>query len=335
MYSLTSDLDDIINNIQEGIISNYNVRIISSNLPHPFTVISSFPNIEEVHCNLICKHDDFPQFEKILLEKENLTRLSVIVYIPREETTTDSPPAKRRRIVSSEADKIITMSIPTILSKLGDRCKYISITFTVVDDNLNYATLIKLNKGFLYVNSLYGDNTESVNVFQTLKEINCLKGLRTDGDIVYDISGLKELNLLTIDPKIIHINKAQLQNLVSIAKKIKIKYTHKNFETCSTYSTILLAGTKGQITQINAIIPSIDVEEHIALNDNLELIHTVVYDEKDVELLEEVIKNNKNRTITYYIHYYNVMGIDYWSRLRNNDASVEIIFKDIIKTLMI
>lgn len=332
MVLFNTDLDDIYNNIKDGFITSENVRIITSKIPQPCSILSKFPNIEEIYCPIYCKYDNFKDFSTNILTCSKLTLLSVIVYIHRSD---DEPPLKRRRLISIESEKILEDYIPNILAYLDIRCKYMNLTFTIIDDNLNYVTLIKINKGFLSVVSLYGDINQTSNIFNTLDKIGCLTGLKTDGDSVYDINSITTLNKVNIVPKLGHINKRHLEDLVSKTEIVEIEYTPETIGSSSVYSAIIISGTKGQLKEIKAIIPPIDIEEHIILNNNLEEIHTSVYDEHDVEIIEQTITEYQDRMITYYIHYYNDATGDYWSRLRDINVPHDIIFKDIIKSTMI
>lgn len=350
MLSYTSDVNTVYSNIKNGIMSNNDIRILSSKSPQSLSLIKDFPNIEEIHCKIVCIADDIHSIYNLLSQRPFLTMVSFIILISDENDSnsdTDfdgSPIPKRRRVESNtQYDDAIKYDIPDILRKLGDRMKYINLSFMFIG-NLNstisqdpFVSVLIFNKGLFYIDSFEGENNKSEKIFKTFASTKCLSSLMTTGDSNYNLDDIFSIDELIIIPREFNqdnpINSSYLETLVSLSKTITILYDSKSINDFNLYSLIIKRGTKGDIKRIKGIVPITYVDDHIKINETLEEIHTLVEDANDVKIMKNIIEKYQTRDITYYIYYHkkSQYDIDYWSSLKNTVFPVDVIFKDIVR----
>ena len=353
MTLYTSDVDTIYRNIRNRSINADSVRILSSQRLQSLSLLEDFINIEEIHCNIVCSLDQLPILTNLVSQCHKLSCVSFIIYIPSSESSdTLTPPPKRRCLRRlTPFDMAIKTNIPDLINRLGRRMRYINITINIVDSDSNNATLIMLNKGIFCIVSNNGvneanpaqlnmlrENKSSERIFQALVNTGSLSGLITKGDSNYNLSKISSIPELTIIPRISNkddpLNESYLKGLISRSEVVTVMYEPDTIDSMYIYSGLIRQGSRGTLKQIKAIVPVVDAEEHIVRNPNLEEIHILVRHQDDVDDMKYIIETYQDRPITYYIYYYRNSDVDYWSCLNNTIVPSDIIFNDIIRSLM-
>lgn len=343
MTLYTSDIDTIYSQIKAGTITSDVVRIISSEHPQSLQILKDFPNIEEILCFILCSFDHLLSISDLILERPRLTLVSFTVLIPISDRKAVAPPSKRRRVHSTSCyDKAIKVIIPEIIKNIGRRMRYLTININIIDGDSNKITLIMLNKGFYCVGSKTGSTSFESNrtekMFQALASTGSLRGIITKGDSNYkinDIGLIPEVTIIArIDAKDNPVNDKYLINLVSKAEIVDISYSPGTIEERYIYSEIIRKGSSGSLKRIKGIVPVCDAEEHIENNKDLEEIHVIVRHNDDIQDMKAILEKYKGRAISYYIHYCYACGSKYWLDLQSLGFGADIVFEDIIRTLM-
>ncbi|CAH6420055.1 Hypothetical protein HVR_LOCUS1084 [uncultured virus] len=390
MALYTSDVDAIYDKIRDKIISEDIVRVLSSPRPQSLQLLADFPNIEEIMCTIICPLEKVDLIGDLILQRHKLIGASFTIFIPASDsvqqkdsqtkhssaesnTQTKHSSAesntqtkhsyvrknqrnKRRRLINhTPYERLVKISIPTIIKKLGIRMRYLNIRFNIADEDTKSITLILLNKGLfcsfssrgtsncemgLVINenkhSRSSGSKDLERIFQALVSTQSLRGLTTKGDYKYNLDKINNIPELTIiarrDTEDEPINQTYLRRLTSKAEIIDVIYSPDTIKDNDIYSEIIRLGSSGSLKQIKAIVPVSDVEDHILINKNLEEIHVLIRHMDDVEDMKVILENHKDRPIFYTIHYHRYSDNEYWLALQNSDC--DIAFKDIIRTLM-
>ena len=357
MTLYTSDVDTIYRNIHNRIISADSVRILSSQRLQSLSLLKDFINIEEIYCGVVCHLDQLPDLADLISQRHKLSHVSFIIYIPPPEIESEengsvslTPPRKRRRLTKklTPFDIVMKNDIPNLINKLGQRMRYINITITIADSDSKTTTLILLNKGIfcaVFNNGMMEENMDvsrennkSEEIFQAIVNTGSLSGLVTKGDSDYNLSTLSYIPELTIITRIFNdnnpLNESYLKALILRSEVVTIIYEPDTVDDMYIYSDLIRQGSKGGLKRIKGIVPVSDVGEHIEKNRNLEEIHTLVQHRDDVDDMRHIIEIYEDRPITYYIYYHRTNDIDYWSCLKNTTIPSDIVFKDIIRSLM-
>lgn len=336
MYA--SDIDTLYRNINNGIITHNDVRIISSSTTQTMQLLQNFPNVEEILCTMILPSGEVNTLLSLIYTRHKLKNISVIIYMDKGIII------KKRRRDPADTSKRLSLyenclknDIPVLIHKLGDRLRYMKMNITVVnvyDHKQIYTptipfTTISIINGYFCTNDINGLTN---NIFNSLK--NNLNGVTTTGDNEYDLKDISYIHEVTIvariNDKFSPINVQYLINLVSKADVINIVYDSDTIETRHLYSDILKCGSNGYFKRIKGIVPAIDASDHISTNGNLEEIHILVTSDDDVKDIEYIVKEYNHRLIVYYIHCMHKYFDDI-----SNIANADIILCDIVRTLMI
>lgn len=352
MTLYTSDADDIYDGIRNGKINANEVRLISSSHPQSLKLLEDFPNVEEIFCPIICPINHLNTLNNRISLLHNLKSISFLIYTPEDEKLDDPTPTKRRRVSQlTPYEKSLKRTIPEMIRKLGSRMKYLILSMIIVDVGTNDCTTIFFTRGHLYIDSnnlvkmtkssplghsegvLVHHSTS--NIFKSLYSTGSLRGLSTDGNMRYNLDNIDTIPELTIFAKVDteenHVNKKYLVELVSKAEVVTILYDPKSIDERYLYSKILKSGTAGTLKQIKGIVPTIDVEDHIIYNNDLEEIHVLVRNNDDIDDMIYVMNKHFDRAISYYVHYCRGIGNEYWTRLKDLG---DVVFQDVIRTLM-
>jgi hypothetical protein len=340
MTLYTSDVDIIYDGIRTGTIRASNIRILSSKNLQLSNLLSDFPNIEDILCNIICNYKELDKLASLISLRHKLKTVSLVVYIPESDIIQNQdklPPSKKRRITQMTFyEKTLNNIIPNIIRKLGARMRYINFRIVVIDNDDTGYTEINLNNGVVFIKSNTLINYYTENIFHSMFEMSALKSIKTDGNTKYNLSKIDYIPEITIIAKMnipeCPIDISYLESLISKAEIVNIIYDSNTIDERYLYSDIIRRGTNGSLKQIRAIIPVIDVKTHIMLNKNLEEIHILVPNAIDVENIRDIINTYNYRPISYYIYYHQITDDQYWSCLANLG---DVIFKNIVQSLIL
>lgn len=338
MPLFTTEVLEIYQLLKENKIKNTEVRVISSRIPQPMKILSDFPNLIEVNCNIMCPVDCVSRLNHILEQVPKLKLVTFVISVDNEdEEEIEEPKYKKQRIEiqpglkCSEFDKLVKTYIPKLIENLGERLKYMTIGFSIIDsDDLH---IIILKNGALMIASPKSDLLYET-IFQTMIIHGILTGLAFKGNEIYDLEEAEYLGDLTLialsDTSI--FDKKYLADLVYRADTIEILYTPQTISTYEFYSNVIIQGTSGYLKRIKSPMPVKDVELHLNSNDDLEEIHILVQNRDDVDDLKVIMRENSCRPISYVIHYCQYDDDEYWSPLKNTQCDIQ--FLNIVHTLV-
>jgi hypothetical protein len=339
MSLYTSDIDIIYDGIHSGNIDRNIVRIITSKYPQSLDLLRDFPNIEEILCPIVFSLKSTELIHSLIMSCHKLKKAVFIIYITKPELSDSPRPIKRRRVTQlSPYHRILKISIPNIIRKLGSRMKYIMLDIMVINaDNDNY-TAISLDNGYFHINSDRNIHVGASDIFDALVSVKSLTGLSTDGNTEYNLDKILYIPEITItacnNTEDNPINREYLAQLVSMAETIVITYNPSTISERYIYSNILLENKSDIIKRIKGVVPCIDVDDLIYNNKYLDEIHVLVCDNDDIENMKYIMSKYDDRYISYFIHYLYQASNDndkYWLCLKNYG---DVVFNDIVRTLM-
>lgn len=341
MTLYTSDVETIYQNIRDGVVNANSIRILSSHRPQSLSLLHDFINIEEIYCSVVCTLNQVSTLCNLIYQRNKLSRVSVIIYIPPSEKDNEfTPPPKRRRLRKRQtaSDIVIKNNIPELITRLGQRMRYLSINISVVDSDNNDTTSFMLNMGTFCVVSNVGANKRNERIFQALVDTGCVCGIVTKGDSNYDLAKISSIQELTIVTRVFNknfpLNENYLKDLIARSEVVTLVYESDTIDDMYKYSELIQQGSRGTLKQIKGIVPVADVEHHIIHNPNLEEIHTLVRHQDDINDMKYIIETYHDRTITYYVYYHRTSDLEYWLSLNNTTVSSDIVFRDIIRALI-
>ena len=336
MSLYTTDIDRIYSAIRDGNVKYETVRILSSPLPHSIDILDDFTNAEQVLCPLVCPLDKVDTLGLKIYNRHKLNSVSFMIFIPITKPNTSSPAMKKRKIHQlTPWERVIKISIPAIIRKIGRRMRYINLAFQIIESDTDLELFVSINKGILYINM---EMPLTEKIFHALVETNTLSGIITNGDGDYNLVlerkeiCVPEVSILTrCNDECNPINEEYLKDLVGGAEIITLVYTPDTIEERYLYGEILRQGSTGSLKRIRGIITTSEAEALIKTNKYLEEIHILVRNGDDVEDMKYILETYEYRPIAFYIHYCKYNDEEYWTCLKGMG---DVIFQDIIRTLM-
>jgi len=322
-----SDIDSIYDNILNGNLLPESVEIISSKTPQSINILKDFPNVKEILCPIISSSDSFDTICTLIMSNRSLIKVSLIVYVPIAETSCSHRPYKRRRIIQlSPYQKLLKITIPNFIRKIGPRMKYISLAMMIMDDNDVNHTVISIDHGYYHIHSNENNHHGASNIFDSLISNIKLVGISTNGTIEYNLDKCPPIPDITIvlPDDINTLNASYLSKLISTAENLTVVNDSPSFESIIACSQLILSSNPRSIKQLKCIVPIIHVNDHICYNENLEEIHILVSNSDDIEQIKYIMLKYSNRAISYFLHY--ITYNDNWSFLKNYG---DVIFCDI------
>lgn len=301
-----TDLDTIRDKISKGMLLSSQVRVVNSATRQTLDILDEFPNLEEIHGTSIVLDSNYIDLLVSAFKScPKLTKLSVILW------------------QKSGYEFVLKRDLPNLIKTLSLRHYWLKLVV------LTDAETFNINQGYttivLAAGHYYATTNQLTYHFGECFKVANATGLTTDGDFEYDYP--EYLREVVIVAKVSNINIENLKNLVSRVDQVEVNYNPDTIGNRFVYSQIILAGR--HLKRIKAIIPAVDVDEHIHQNEELVEISVYVSSVIEVDLISNLVKDYRYRYLTYNIYYVAGVNLD---KLRQ--MGDDLVFYDLLFVLM-
>lgn len=302
-----TDVDLVKESIDHGTVKANDIRILTSKSIQGIDLLTLYPNIEEIHCPMICSFSSSSLLYSVIESRHKLRVLQLVIVADDIQSDVGRGVKDSRfSLKPDDSDAMMNVVIPRLIRKLGDRMRYLCLVFNVVDSN-KQQYLISMDRGTLYcvrkTNESIIETPKVRKIFTAYSSIGCLENIITDGGSDYPVSNDLSLQCLSIISLNDHTKTqtSQLSALIERTRVVNIEYNSNTFRERYFYSGLLK--TAQTLERIEAIVPSRDIEELIENNPMLYEIHSVALTNDDTEEIIKLLDLYQYRDISYKIHY--------------------------------
>lgn len=302
LYYASFDIDDIIKGIRNGYVKGEDIKYIFSKSVQPLGLLETFPNVEKIHCPLLCTSANIHKVSTLIGNCQRLRKiiLNILLPSPDEEEEENKEHANKKEKNREEIENFLLMNLYkfvqenlySIICGLGRRLETLNISFNICDDIIGN-TIINIDHGYYYTNreSLFQNL-----IYNLLIDFRVCRGLVTNGSFVYQNTSLYEI-ILIVDENF--NNTYPSAEIISSAKIISTKYIGKGIIHYGKYANYLLEN-KGCCTRLRTIVPLDTVDTFLKLYPNLHEIHVLCDDNDKSDVLQSIV--TKNPDIYYHVY---------------------------------
>lgn len=309
-YHALFDVEDINKGIREGSIDAGHIRYLFSKSVQPLITLEMFPNIEKIHCPVLCTNINIFKIPILIgnCNKLNQVTFNLLLNLSAEEEEGYSPRGVHNGDSEEKLYKYIQETIYSILSGIGSRLQTLNITFNIYDEVIGN-TVINIDHGYYYTNREPMFNNM---IFNLLVNLNICRGLVTNGSVTYTNTKLYEL-VLIVDENFNGTYPSK--ELVESAKIITTKYIGKGINFHESYTNYLVSHNLS-CSRLKTIVPLNTVKHFLATNINIREIHVLCDDMEQEGVLRSIIKEYPN----IYYHIYTCGNFDSKNLLNIGDV---------------